>query len=237
MKRSVVIIAHNEELMIETCIKSILVQTLLPDEIILVAHNCTDQTVTKASQFPTVTIKELHGNPGIVHARMHGISSAIGDRVFCIDGDAYATKNWVASLDALLDKSPNSLVGSYVRCTHNLFWTFCNYLNWILSLIGRNKSFWIFGPSFAFSKSTKSLILESLQEFPEVFSKLNLSGYPDDFWVALKCQQVAPALYTHKSTVSAKARTSSFWKEFIRSIKSNKNAVVMRNYLSTTDRR
>lgn len=45
MKTSILIIAHNEEKHIRECIESILSQTQEADEIVLIAHNCTDNTV------------------------------------------------------------------------------------------------------------------------------------------------------------------------------------------------
>lgn len=50
MKRSVLIIAHNESSRIRECFESIARQTEKPDEVILVAHNCTDDTAEKARE-------------------------------------------------------------------------------------------------------------------------------------------------------------------------------------------
>lgn len=58
MKRTILIIAHNEALHIAECLESIEKQTVVPDEIILVAHNCTDDTVAIAKNFPNVRIEE-----------------------------------------------------------------------------------------------------------------------------------------------------------------------------------
>lgn len=233
MKRSVVIIAHNEEAHVEKCIKSILNQNLTPDEIILVAHNCTDNTIQIASQFPVI-ISELSGTPGIVYSRIHGITKATGDRIFCIDADSSAEQNWIYELDKLLQDSPNSLVGSLVMYIGNFFWTLINPINFITSLVHKNKAYWVWGPSFAFSKNNKELILNSLREFPEIYKVLNLEGYPDDCWIALKCAQISPVLQTRNTVVKAIAKEQASFDAWIRSRGSHRNLPKMIAYLKNT---
>jgi glycosyltransferase involved in cell wall biosynthesis len=60
MQRTVLIIAHNEATHISECLESLEKQTITPDEIILVAHNCTDETVVIAKKFPNIQIEELY---------------------------------------------------------------------------------------------------------------------------------------------------------------------------------
>jgi glycosyltransferase involved in cell wall biosynthesis len=223
MKRSVVIIAHNEELYIEKCILSVLQQTYLPDEIILVAHHCTDATLSQARQFPQVTIKELYGPSGIIYARKEGIASASGDHIFCIDGDAWAQKNWIESLDQLLLQNKKALVGSCVVYQGNLFWTFANWLNRILMRVMKNKESWIWGPSFAFSREQRPYVLERLKEFPNLHTQLALKTYPDDFWLALNFAYDYAVLFTMKTCVSARTKEKNAWQSFVRSMKDNSN--------------
>ena len=59
MKISVLIIAHNEESHIAECLDSIMGQTIQADEIILIAHNCTDMTLEIARQYQKVVTYEL----------------------------------------------------------------------------------------------------------------------------------------------------------------------------------
>ncbi len=74
MKISVLIIAHNEEKYIAQCVESVLNQTKRPDEIVLLAHNCTDKTLEIARSFP-ITVVPFNGVTGIINARLEG-----GDR-------------------------------------------------------------------------------------------------------------------------------------------------------------
>ena len=61
MRISVLIIAHNEEDKIKDCLCSVINQTIKPDDIILVAHNCTDRTIKVAQEFKTIKIIRFDG--------------------------------------------------------------------------------------------------------------------------------------------------------------------------------
>lgn len=58
MKRTILIIARNEAAHIAECLESVGRQTVVPDEVLLIAHNCTDDTVNIAKNFPNVRIEE-----------------------------------------------------------------------------------------------------------------------------------------------------------------------------------
>ena len=55
---SVVIPAYNEEKYIENCLKSLLSQEEMPDEIIVVDNNSTDQTSKIVKKYPVTLISE-----------------------------------------------------------------------------------------------------------------------------------------------------------------------------------
>ncbi len=59
MKISVLIIAHNESTHIAQCIESIITQSCLPDEIICIVHNSTDETANIARKYPQVQVMEF----------------------------------------------------------------------------------------------------------------------------------------------------------------------------------
>ncbi len=48
MERSILVIAHNEAGRIGECLESLSRQTVRPDEIVVVAHNCSDGTAEVA---------------------------------------------------------------------------------------------------------------------------------------------------------------------------------------------
>lgn len=55
---SILIIAHNEENHIRECIESALGQSMKADEILLIAHNCTDRTVNIAQEYNEIQVHE-----------------------------------------------------------------------------------------------------------------------------------------------------------------------------------
>ncbi len=138
MKTSVLIIAHNEQKHIAECVRSVLDQTQKPDEVMVIVHNSTDKTLEIARQFP-VTAIEFKGAPGIISARIEGLSHVSGDVILCIDGDSVAEKNWIETMSATLQKDQNILVGSWIKFRGTIFGSLANISAMAL---GRKLCFW-----------------------------------------------------------------------------------------------
>ncbi len=204
MKRSVVIIAHNEETRIEACIQSVLHQSLPADEIIVVVHNCTDDTLSIAQSVkdPRIVVDDYHGPAGIIHARIRGIGLTSGDRIFCIDGDATAKHNWIYELDQLFEKdSKLVLAGSFVNVSGPLFWKIFTPINRHFCVSSFNVPGNIWGSSFAFPVSLKKNVLAYLRESEEVAKLLGLVRNPDDYWLALRMQKHGTLKVTNQTEV------------------------------------
>ena len=58
MTVSILIIAHNEEAHIRECIESVLTQSKIADEVVLIAHNCTDKTADIGREYSMVKVLE-----------------------------------------------------------------------------------------------------------------------------------------------------------------------------------
>jgi glycosyltransferase involved in cell wall biosynthesis len=91
---SIVIPAYNEEHQLEACLDSIAVQTVRPDEVILVDNNSTDTTVRIAKNYPFVKIVTEH-RQGIVYARNKGFNTARSCIIGRIDADTVLPIDWV----------------------------------------------------------------------------------------------------------------------------------------------
>lgn len=208
MKISVVIIAHNEEQTIAQCIHSILDQTVQAHEIIVVVHNSTDQTLEIAQSISDqrITVDEYQGPATIVAARIRGITQTTGDIILCIDGDAWAEKNWIEVMSSKLEDTTISLGGSSVVFFGTLFWKISTPLNKLLGLIIPNKTGWIWGPSFAFRSEYKQSVLNFLEESQIIATTLELTRNPDDYWLALNMQTLGQVIYTTKTKVFAKSK-------------------------------
>ena len=228
---SVVVIAHNEAGNVRACLESVRRQSLQPDEIILIAHNCTDDTVTIAKEFSEVRIVELFGLAGPIFARARGFEEARGDIVACIDGDSYAlTKNWLQRLIFLLSDLEFLAVGGGVWLTGALrpllmsldfFWLkpiYKPFVNKILRLAGLAQDdtwkchFW--GANFAIRKSVYEKI-GGLMPLVQLKQKLGLSFDAEDLYLALMVSRLGKVGIDPWAVVVSRA-TKTNWKIRIR---------------------
>ncbi len=102
---SIVIPVYNEQDYIVSCLQSIARQTELPDEVIVVDNNCSDNTVDLARKFAFVTVVQAK-RQGIVHARNRGFNAARGDIIGRIDADTVLEPDWVETVKAYFTARP-----------------------------------------------------------------------------------------------------------------------------------
>lgn len=86
MRISVVMVVKNGEDYLPDAIESVLNQTLLPDEIIVVDGHSTDATPQIAQSYSPVTFIKQSGR-GLANARNCGIDDATGELVAFLDSD------------------------------------------------------------------------------------------------------------------------------------------------------
>lgn len=94
---SLIIPAYNEERHLSACLDFVAAQTQMPDEVIVVDNNSTDQTAEVASRYPFVTLIS-ESRQGIVFARNAGFNAAKSDIIGRIDADTHLPKNWCAEV-------------------------------------------------------------------------------------------------------------------------------------------
>jgi glycosyltransferase involved in cell wall biosynthesis len=216
MRRSVLVIAHNEEALIGKCIQSILSQTIRADEIVVIAHNCTDKTIEIAKAYPVTTIEFREGFENSF-ARIKGLEVVTGDIIFCIDGDSYAKENWIAELEKTLLRNPhNVLAGSFVKIGGTLFWDIFSWIDKFLCVLDPNKAAWIWGASFALKAEYKNEAMSYLKESGEVSKKLGLTHTVNDFWLALQMQKHGSLVTTNTTHVCAIAKEATSCDSFRR---------------------
>jgi len=222
-KISVLIIAHNEEKYIKKCIDSILGQSLTPDEIILIAHNCTDKTEEIADSFSKIKVVSYNGPAGIIYARIRGLEAVEGDIVVCIDGDSYAEKNWVEVMVKTL-QNDNILVGSWVKIKGTLFATIASFFHKYLCILNtKDKYHWIWGPSFAFWGRDKEKVKNIYERSIELTKKLKLPRNPEDCWLSFFMSKEGKIEITNKTHVVSNQKENSSIKAIFRNIESLRN--------------
>lgn len=229
MKISVLIIAHNEEKYIEKCINSILEQTKKADEIILIAHNCTDKTVEIVQKFP-ITVVPFEDKLGIVQARLEGLEHVSGDIVLCIDGDSYAEKNWITEM-VLLFKKDVVLVGSWVKLSGSFYNSIGNFFNELSCTKVDNATHWIWGPSFGFLAIDKGKIEDGFLKSIEISEKLKLSRNPDDYILSLFMKRYGDLKVTNKTYVTVNIKEQGFVAEIKRNIENHRNGYKIERFL------
>jgi len=127
---SVIVPAHNEEKLIERCLRSIERQQFRDFEIITVCNACTDRTAEIAKRHSMVIeLREL----GVSRSRNAGARRAKGNILCFIDADSYMSRNLLMEVRHAVDKG--SVGGTAMtfpddnRLSSRLFWYAGNFLN------------------------------------------------------------------------------------------------------------
>ncbi len=98
----ILIPAHNEEMVIETTLKSLLSQVDSPDEIIVIADNCSDETAAIARQYQvTVLERQDDKNRGKGYALDYGLNYLKNNPpniIILMDADCYITPETINKL-------------------------------------------------------------------------------------------------------------------------------------------
>lgn len=111
---SVIVCAHNEARYLPACLHSLLAQTRVPDEILVVNNASTDETRTVAQQIPYVHVVD-EPRKGLVVARETGRRAATGDILLYLDADCRAPLTWLERVERRFLRSPDliALSGPY----------------------------------------------------------------------------------------------------------------------------
>jgi cellulose synthase/poly-beta-1,6-N-acetylglucosamine synthase-like glycosyltransferase len=108
-----VVPAHNEQATIERTIMALLTQTRAPDRILVVADNCTDDTVTLARRFDRrVTVIETVANTdrkvGALRTAWQQYVAYGYDFMLGVDADTILEKSSLAALEQEMERNPKA---------------------------------------------------------------------------------------------------------------------------------
>ena len=123
LKISVVIPTKNRFQDIIKCIDSILIQTLLPDEIVIVDASDTQELNSKIKEFKSEKTKfvYVHTKPGLTYQRNVGVKVSSGDIVIFLDDDVILDKNFIKEIMHIfnddLEKKVGGVVGNPINNT------------------------------------------------------------------------------------------------------------------------
>ncbi|WP_459978066.1 glycosyltransferase family 2 protein [Nautilia lithotrophica] len=197
-KITIIVPAYNEEVVIETSIKSLLEQTYPNLEILIVDDGSNDQTYIKAKKYEFDTgnrsLKVLtKPNGGKAKAINHGILNSSGSLIMVVDADSKLDKNAALLMSRYFeDEETAAVAGSVYVSNQNNIWTKLQALEYIegLNMVRNGQAFLklvniIPGPIGMFRK--KSLYdvglydSDTFAEDCDVTLKLIAKGYKIDF--------------------------------------------------------
>lgn len=114
MDISVIVCAHNEERFIASCLHSLLAQSRVPDEILVINNASSDRTGPVAAAIPGVRVID-EPRKGLVVARERGRQEARGDLLVYIDADCRAPLTWLERVAARFESDDEliALSGNY----------------------------------------------------------------------------------------------------------------------------
>ncbi|MEM6478078.1 MAG: glycosyltransferase [Pseudomonadota bacterium] len=107
-RTSVIIATKNSGPYIRECLASVMSQTVLPKEIILVDAASDDETLEIAAEYPLARVIQQVGK-GFSGAWNEGIAASRGEFLAFIDSDDCYTPRKIERQEALLDADPNAL--------------------------------------------------------------------------------------------------------------------------------
>ena len=114
MTISVIVCTHNEERYLGPCLVSLLAQTRLPDEVIVINNASTDRTAAVAAAMPDVRVINESAK-GLVIARERGRRESRGELLVYVDADCRAPSTWLQRIERRFaaDRSLIALSGNY----------------------------------------------------------------------------------------------------------------------------
>jgi len=198
MKISVIIPAYNEDKYIQSCIGSLLAQSHLPLEIIVVDDGSKDRTRSRVSKIATKKsniklLKQAHKGPGA--ARNLGASKAKGEILVYVDADMEFDKDFLKNIVSPIETGKSKGTFSKDELVKNWDNPWARAWNYNLGL----KTQQIIPKNFPDKSPVFRAILKS--EFDRVGGFDENRGYDDDWTLSEKLgyqATVAPnAIYYH----------------------------------------
>jgi glycosyltransferase involved in cell wall biosynthesis len=105
LRISVIVCAYNEARYLQACLHSLLAQTRLPDEVLVVNNASTDETRAVAEEIPRVRVVD-EPRKGLVVARETGRRHATGDVLVYVDADCRAPLMWLERVEKRFQRDP-----------------------------------------------------------------------------------------------------------------------------------
>lgn len=114
---SIIVATYNTEPWLSTCLQSVVDQTFLDWECVIVLDGCTDKSPAIAARFAEADsrfkVVNLAKNVGPGAARNHGLKVATGEFISFLDSDDYWNRAFLENLHLQLSQEPGECVGTF----------------------------------------------------------------------------------------------------------------------------
>ncbi len=172
---SIYVPVFNGEKTIKQCLDSIFDQTLIPNKILVINDNSTDNTKKILDDYGnSIEVINNEKNEGVSHSRFLAVNHLKTKYIASIDADVVLSKDWLNRVYESLEKNRATLVGGklYEKYVHNP----CNYWRSL-----RLKQNWgekdILNPNFIFGcnniLNTTNLDLSTIYKHDHEYYRLN----------------------------------------------------------------
>mgnify|MGYP001171924223 FL=1 len=172
---SIYVPVFNGEKTIKQCLDSIFDQTLIPNKILVINDNSTDNTKRILDDYGnSIEVINNEKNEGVSHSRFLAVNYLKTKYIASIDADVVLSKDWLNRVYESLEKNRATLVGGklYEKYVHNP----CNYWRSL-----RLKQNWgekdILNPNFIFGcnniLNTTNLDLSTIYKHDHEYYRLN----------------------------------------------------------------
>ena len=175
---SLVIPVFNEEHQITSCLNAIKNQSVMPNEVIVVDNNSSDNTIKIAKKYNFVTVVH-EPKQGIVYARNRGFNKAKSDIIGRIDADTIIDPEWTNNvIDFFVkNKKASAISGSTTirewRGKLLLYWGHRIIYYWISWLFLGHRT--LFGSSMAIKNSAWNLVNQQVCLRNDIHEDMDLS--------------------------------------------------------------
>lgn len=110
-KISIIIPTKNRTSDVITCLNSILIQTIHPNEVIIVDSSDLIILDSEIKKFKKLNIKYFHTKPGRCYQRNFGIKKSKGDILIFLDDDVILDKNYIKEILYVFESFPYNKIG------------------------------------------------------------------------------------------------------------------------------
>lgn len=186
---SIVIPVYNEEKFLGACLQSIANQTVIPDEVIVVDNNSTDNSMQIAKSFPFAKIIS-EKQQGIFHARGAGYDAASSDIIGRIDADTVLPRGWVSKVHRFYDSGHHD---DYALTGGGFFYNLRSprINGWFLSQLAYRLNrtvvghYILWGSNMAFPRSLWSEVRDKVCQRDDIHEDLDLSFHLHDLGIKI----------------------------------------------------